>query len=219
MYTIKLVDPRKERTLWAAIAAGQRACYARYEASEASVEFEPFSGRVFALAVLDGASVPVAGARIHVRDNEHPLPIERHFAGNALLRTELEARAPHGVGEVGGLWASEALAGTGIGGSIVAATAAHAPLVGVRHLIAFVHQHNRFNDDVGFHRDERFGEHRHPDARHRSVVRWCDTKALETAHRSFRLAILLQRRTVSRGERIRLKLPALAPSRLAAVGA
>jgi GNAT superfamily N-acetyltransferase len=219
VYTIKLVDPRKERALWSAIAAGQRECYARYGAAKASSDFDPFAGRVFAVAVVDGDGVPVAGARIHVRDNEHPLPIERHFAGNALLRNELAARAAQGVGEVGGLWAVKDLAGTGIGRSVVAATAAHAPMVGVRHLIAFVHQHHRFNDAVGFHLDERFGETPYPDARYRSVVRWCDTRALETAHRSVRLAILLQRRTVSRGERIRLNLPALVPSRQVAVGA
>jgi hypothetical protein len=219
VYTIKLVDPRRERTLWAAFAAGQRSCYARYGAARAAADFDPFSGRVFALAVLDDEGVPAAGARLHVRDEGHPLPIERHFDRQPLLRGELERLAPQGVGEVSGLWASHGLAGTGIGGAIVAATAAHAQLVGVRHLVAFVHHHHRFSDAVGFHRDENLGEHAYPDARYRSVVRWCDTKTLHTADPAVRLAILQQRRVASRGERIPLDIPALAEPRLAAVGA
>ncbi|HET8643914.1 MAG TPA: hypothetical protein VFO85_00405 [Vicinamibacteria bacterium] len=214
-----MVDPRRERMLWAAIAAGQRACYARYGATRATAEFDAFSGKVFAVAVLDPEGVPAAGARIHVRDVEHPLPIERHFARNALLRSELAQRSASGVGEVSGLWAREELAGTGIGASIVATTIAHAPLVGVRQLVAFVHHHHRFNDAVGFRRDERFGEHPYPDSRYRSVVRWADARTLDGADTAVRLAILLQRRQLARGEQIRLNHPVAPVRRLAAVGA
>lgn len=218
MYTFKLVDPRRERTLWAAFAAGQRACYARYGASGASSRFDPFSGRLFALAVLDSEGVPEAGARIHVRDAEHPLPIELHFADTPLMRTELERRSGEGVAEIGGLWAAEGLAGTGIGAEIVAATVAHAPQLGVRHLVAFVHHHHRFNDAVGFHRDARFAERAYPDPRYRSVVRWCDTQGLDTDAR-VRAGILEQRRAIARGDRIGLDLRAPAQARLAAIGA
>jgi hypothetical protein len=217
MYTIRLVDPRRERILWAAITARQQACYARYGASKASAEYDPFSGLVFALAVLDGDGIPVAGARLHVRDHGYPLPIERHFAGNALLAGELEIRGREGVGEVSGLWASAGLAGTGVGGAIVAATTAHAPVLGVRHLIAFVHHHHRFNEAVGFLRDDRFGEVAYPDARYRSVVRWCDAKILHGADPAVRLAILLQRRRLTRGETIPFDHPVAPPAREAAI--
>jgi hypothetical protein len=218
MYTIRLVDPRQEQTLWAALASGQEACYARFGASKALATFDPFSGRVFAIAVLKGEGLPVAGARIHVRDRWHPLPIERHFADHQLMREELEHRMLEGVGEVSGLWARDGLAGTGIGASIVAAAAAHGPLLCVRNLIAFVHQHHRFSDAVGFYRDERFGEHAYPDARYRSHVRWCDTYTLDRADRAVRRTVFHQRGAALRGERIPLTFPYPAPS-LAAVGA
>jgi GNAT superfamily N-acetyltransferase len=212
------VDPRRQRTAWATIAFQQRACYARYGASNASADYDPFSGRVFALAVVDPDGVPVAGARIHVRDDAHPLPIERHFQNQPLLRAELECRMPRGVGEVGGLWACRELAGTGIGADIVAAAAAYAPLLGVRHLVAFTHHHHRFSDAVGFRRDERFPEKAYPDERYRSVVRWCDTRTLDTAAWTVRGAILQQRLAIRHGERIRLYVAA-ATEGMAAVGA
>ena len=216
MYTIRLVDPRKEQTLWAAISAGQKACYDRYGVSKANTPFDAFTGRVFAIAVLKGEGVPVAGARIHIRDRWHPLPIERLLVSHRLLQDELDTRMLEGVGEVSGLWARDGLAGTGIGASIVAATAAHGPLLCVRSMIAFVHQHHRFSDAVGFYRDERFGEHAYPDARYRSHVRWCDTYMLDRADRAVRHAVFSHRSAVLRGERIPLALPAPAP-RLASV--
>ena len=213
MYTIRMVDPRKEQTLWAAIAAGEKACHARYGLSKAKVPFDPFSGRVFAVAVLKGEGVPVAGARIHVRDRWHALPIERLFVGNRLLREELDTRMLEGVGEVTGLWACDGLAGTGIGGSIVAAAASHGPLLCVRNLIALVHQHHRFSDAVGFYRDDRFGEHAYPDARYQSHVRWCDTYTLDRADRAVRFAVFNQRGAVLRGESIPLSFPDSGTSR------
>ena len=203
MYTIRLVDPRRERMLWGVVAAGQRAWEARHGASSVLDGFDPFSGHVFAVAFLDRDGIPVAGARIHVRAAGSPLPIERHFAHNALLSSELARRQEAGVGEVSGLWAAEELAGTGIDAAAVATAAAHAPIVGVRHLVAFVHQRHRVNEAAGFHLDGRFGEHPYPDSSHRSVVRWCDTRTLEGADRAVRLAVVLQRRQLARREQIR----------------
>ena len=217
MYTIKLVDPRKEPSGWEAIAAGEAAHVASLGAFGAGAEFNG-AGRVFGLAFFDSEGVPLAGARIHIRDNEHPLPLERQLRGDVSLRRQLDRRAAEGVGEVAGLWSSEALAASGIAGSVVAAAAAQAPVLGVRHLVAFVRQEQPWLDALGFRHDEDLDEQAEPDVRPRSDLRWCDTEKLAGSERMWRLAILMQRRNLLRGRTLQVERAAPAAGRWAAVG-
>ena len=194
MYTIRLVDASKERAQWAAVAAAQRACDSRLSGMRAAAELDQFSGRVFALVALDSQGFPMAGARIHVRDGEHPLPLERSFAGLSQMRSELERRAEQGVAEVGGLWRAEELAATAVQTCLVAAAVAYAPVMGVRHLVSFAGDHHGFADIGVFSLDQRL------------PVQWCDTATLEGARADSRRAILVYRRTIARGERARVDL-------------
>jgi RimJ/RimL family protein N-acetyltransferase len=154
------------------------------------------------VVVLDERGAVVAGTRIHRRAPGHALPVERILATHSGVRRGLDWRQPSGVGEVAGLWASPALAGTGIGGPIVATAVAHASALGMAHLVGFAHQYNRFTRRVGFEPDRSLGEHAYPDGRYRSTVNWCDALGLTSADSFFRGMILDLRRRVLRGERL-----------------
>jgi GNAT superfamily N-acetyltransferase len=173
MLSLVLVDPRSRADLWRAFVAAQRLCYERYGAASAVVDVDVSAGHVWCVVALCDERT-VAGARLHVRAPGHPLPLERVLGEHPVLRRELRTRGPAGIAEVGGLWAAEEWAGTGIGGPVIAATVACAAALGVRHLASFAHQFNRFTRAVGFEPDPRLGEHAYPDERYRSTVNWCD---------------------------------------------
>jgi hypothetical protein len=171
--SLVLVDPARHGGVWRQFVAGQRRCYERFGVSAASAEVDAMGGDVWCVVALCGDAA-VAGARLHVKTPGRPLPLERLLEGHAVLAEEIEFRRADGVAEVGGLWAAEDLAGTGIGGPVIAAAVACAAAIGVRHLVSFAHHRNRFTRAVGFEADARLGVHPYPDERYRSTVNWCD---------------------------------------------
>jgi hypothetical protein len=171
--SVVLVDPRRHRGMWRQFVAGQRRCYERFGVAAAAEEVDATGGDVWCVVALRGET-PVAGARLLVKTPDRPLPLERLLGVHSALAQELQARRVDGVAEVGGLWAAEDLAGTGIGGPVVAAAVACAAAIPVRHLVSFAHHHNRFTRTVGFEPDARLGVHAYPDERYRSTVNWCD---------------------------------------------
>jgi hypothetical protein len=171
--SLVLVDPRRHAGVWRQFVAGQRRCYERFGVAAATADVDATGGDVWCVVALRDA-IPVAGARLIVRTPNRPLPLERLLGTHPALAQELGARAGEGVAEVGGLWSTEDLAGTGIGGPVIAAAVACAAAIPVRHLVSFAHQHNRFTRAVGFAPDARLGVHPYPDARYRSTVNWCD---------------------------------------------
>ena len=176
--SLVLVDPRRHGGVWQQFVAGQRRCYERFGVAAASAEVDATGGDVWFVAAVRGEAL-VAGARLHVRTPGRPLPLERLLGAHPVLAQQLRARRADGVAEVGGLWATEDLAGTGIGGPVIAAAVACAAAIPVRYLVSFAHHHNRFTRAVGFEPDARLGVHAYPDERYLSTVNWCD--ALEPA--------------------------------------
>ncbi|MET0556774.1 MAG: hypothetical protein ABW221_27285 [Vicinamibacteria bacterium] len=178
--SLVLVDPRRHRGVWRQFVAGQRQCYERFGVAAASAEVDETGGDVWCVVALCGEAA-VAGVRLHVKAPGRALPLERLLGGHPALAQELHVRQAGGVAEVGGLWAAEDFAGTGIGGPVIAAAGACAAAIPVRHLVSFAHHHNRFTRAVGFQPDARLGVHPYPDERYRSTVNWCDTFELSTA--------------------------------------
>jgi hypothetical protein len=191
--SLVLVDPRRHRGLWQQFVAGQRRCYERFGVAAASAEVDAMGGDVWCVVALRG-DTPVAGARLLVKTPGRPLPLEHLLGRHPALAQELQARRAEGVAEVGGLWAAEDLAGTGIGGPVIAAAVACAAAIRVRHLVSFAHHHNRFTRAVGFEPDARLGVHPYPDERYRSTVNWCDAFELANAEPFVRRTIRRWRR-------------------------
>ena len=159
--------------MWQQFVAGQWRCYERFGVAGASAEVDATGGDVWCVVALRG-DAPVAGARLLVKTPGRPLPLEGLLGAHPALAQGCRARRAEGVAEVGGLWATEDLAGTGIGGPVIAAAVACAAAIPVRHLVSFAHHHNRFTRAVGFEPDARLGVHPYPDERYRSTVNWCD---------------------------------------------
>jgi hypothetical protein len=178
--SLMLVDPRHHDGVWERFVAGQRRCYEQFGVAAASVEVDVTGGDVWCVVALRGEAV-VAGARLQVKAPGRPLHLEGVLGLHSALEEELQARREDGVAEVGGLWATEDLAGTGIGGPVIAAAVACAAAIPVRHLVSFAHHHNRFTRAVGFEPDARLGVHAYPDGRYRSTVNWCDAFEPATA--------------------------------------
>ncbi len=173
----------------------QSECYARYGASAAVGVPERDDGTRYLRVTRDGAMV--AGIRIHPRADRVPLPFEAYLEVDDHLAEQLAWRARSGIAELAGLWSSTSVARSGIGGYIVAAAVAVAPLLALRHLCSFAHQFNRFTRAVGFEPDVRVGEHPYPDPRYRSTLNWCDALELPTAAPGIRTHILALREAAS----------------------
>jgi len=197
--SLVLVDPRRHGGVWQEFVAGQRRCYERFGVAAASVEVDATVADVWCVVALRGEAL-VAGARLHVKTPGRPLPLEGLLGRHAALEEELHDRRAEGVAEVGGLWATEDLAGTGIGGPVIAAAVACAAAIPVRHLVSFAHHHNRFTRAVGFEPDARLGVHAYPDKRYRSTVNWCDAFEPATAEPFVQRAIQQWRRHALAGD-------------------
>jgi hypothetical protein len=197
--TAALVEPSRVPDLAARFFERQRACYARHGAEAAVVEpwWEP--GAAWLVCVLDGASELAAGARLAIRGARTPLPVEEALGAHDRLREEIGRRARGGLAEVGALWASDEVAGSGIGGAVIATSVAFAAVLGVRHLVSLAHDRTRFAQRVGFEPDLDIGPQPYPDARYRSLVCWCDAQTVQTAEPTVRAAIFEMRRRAFRG--------------------
>lgn len=171
--SLVLVDPRRQAGVWWQFVVEQRRCYERFGVAAATVDVDATRGGVWCVVALRG-DAPVAGARVQLRLPDRPLPLEALLGGHPALAAELAARRADGIAEVGGLWAREDLAGTGIGAPVIAAAVACAAAIPVRHLVSFAHHLNRFTRAVGFEPDARLGVHAYPSERYRSTVNWCD---------------------------------------------
>ena len=197
MFHIRIADA--EASWVAEFDREQAACYARYGASGAITP--PSHGdRTRYIAVMRDGTM-VAGIRIHPKSPGVPLPFEAYLELGDDARHELAWRAEDGVAELAGLWSSASVAGTGIGGYVVGAAVAVAPLHGLRHLCSFAHQFNRFTREVGFEPDARVGEHAYPDRRYRSTLNWCDAVELATATPAVRERIFALRAAARAGGR------------------
>lgn len=184
----------------------QSACYARYGATAAVTLPARGDGTRYLSVTRDGAMV--AGIRIHPRTDRVPLPFEAYLDVDSRLAEELASRTRSGIAELAGLWSSTSVARSGIGGYIVAAAVAVAPLLALRHMCSFAHQFNRFTRAVGFEPDVRVGEHPYPDPRYRSTLNWCDALELSTAAPSVRAHILALREAASTpGSLMSLRFP------------
>jgi hypothetical protein len=173
----------------------QALCYARYGAIAAVTTPEPGDGTRYLIVTHERTMV--AGIRIHARSETVALPLEACLAVDEYLGHQLASRAASGVAELAGLWSSASMARTGIGGYIVAAAVAIAPLFALRHMCSFAHQFNRFTREVGFEPDARVGEHPYPDPRYRSTLNWCDALELPTATPQARARIVALRDAAS----------------------
>lgn len=178
-FDFRLVDAERAFELVCEFQRGQRACYARYGAEVVTASDGSIDRALYLVVHRDGRMV--AGIRIHRRERERRLPLERPLSSHPLVRRELAWRESAGLAELAGLWSAPDIAKTGIGGAVVGAAVAIAPALGLRHLCSFAHQFNRFTRLVGFEPDASIGEHPYPDDRYRSTVNFCDAVTLATA--------------------------------------
>lgn len=154
----------------------QAECYARFGSSAAvrkAASDDDADDSVIRLLLRCGDEW-VGGIRLHSRRVDRPLPLERFFAGDPMLRAAIDARAPAGLAELAGLWSAPRWSGSGVGAVIVARAIECAVDRGIRHLGCFAHHHNKFARRLGFRRDRSLRSLPYPDERYRSSVLWCD---------------------------------------------
>lgn len=208
MITIRLVRPGEDMNVVVEFYRRQNQSYAQFSAQRAVYapsDAEIADGFVYYVIAHELNSGELCGGlRIHLRSPDAPLPVERALPNDTKLQQMLAMNMEAGLAEMSGLWVEGYLRGTGFSSELMRVGLAGMPLLGIRKVMAFTHQHVlNFWTPLGFEVDQSFERvYAYPDQRYRSRIIWAEPDQLSTAEAVERKNIFSLRNRLAQGQMI-----------------